>query len=151
MALWQARLGRPQIIIHPYISSCERNTLTIYSFISREQNSNSEPDLMVRKWTCWSLPLWQCSSHLVLKCLNSLCAEDKNLFNFTNTKYANKYNQVFTLSSPEMPRSVSLRELHGNWPVTLYMLSAMLEVENRGNYVTMNYTHLYHIFTQTQP
>lgn len=35
----------------------------------------------------------------------------------------------FTEISVETPRSVSLSELHGNWPVTLYRLTETLKVE----------------------
>lgn len=36
------------------------------------------------------------------------------------------YGQYLTLSSVETPLSVSFRELHGNWPVTLYRFSVKL-------------------------
>lgn len=39
----------------------------------------------------------------------------------------NTWAQPLTLSSADSPRSVSFRELHGNWPVTLYRLRVRLE------------------------
>lgn len=41
--------------------------------------------------------------------------------------YTHTRTHILTLSSADMPLSVSFRELHGNCPVTLYMLRVRLK------------------------
>lgn len=43
-----------------------------------------------------------------------------------------KQRPPLTLSSADSPRSVSFKELHGNWPVTLYRLRVRLKERTTG-------------------
>lgn len=46
---------------------------------------------------------------------------------FIYVTHTNTHPQPLTLSSADKPLSVSFKELHGNWPVTLYMLRVRLK------------------------
>lgn len=43
--------------------------------------------------------------------------------------HTHTHTHPLTLTSADMPLSVSFKELHGNWPVTLYMLRVRLKQE----------------------